>query len=75
VKQADMRIDPLYHLAVELEDEAEYAMCGRVLRPEIDGELAVAFALAAIGLCIGDRACHVANLSQAMTFSPTHLPA
>ena len=45
MKQPDMRVDPLDDLAVELEHEAQHAMRGRMLRPEIDGELAiVAFA-------------------------------
>ncbi len=51
MEQADMRVDPLNHLAVELEHQAEHAVGRRMLRAEIDGELAlVAFALAAIGL-------------------------
>ena len=51
MQQPDMRIDALDHLAVELEHEPEHAVRGRMLRAEIDGELAVvAFALAAIGL-------------------------
>ena len=50
MQQPDMRIDALDHLAVELEHEAEHAVRRRMLRAEIDGELAVvAFALAAIG--------------------------
>ena len=59
VKQADMRVDALDDLAVELEHEAQHAVRRRVLRPEIDGELAVvAFTLAAFGLgvrgiCLG----------------------
>ncbi len=57
MEQADMRIDALHHLAVELEHETQHAVRGRMLRPEIDGELAlVAFLLAAIGLgslCLG----------------------
>ena len=40
VEQPDMGINALDDLAVELEDEAQYAMCRRVLRPEIDRELA-----------------------------------
>ena len=51
MKQPDMRIDALDHLAVELEHESEHAVGRRMLRAEIDGELAlVAVALAAIGL-------------------------
>ncbi len=41
MQQPDMRIDALDHLAVELEHEAEHAVRGGMLRPEIDGELAV----------------------------------
>src|SRR6185437_10911592 len=33
MKQADMRIGALYHLAVHLEDEAQHAMSRRMLRP------------------------------------------
>ncbi len=50
MEQPDMRIDALDHLAVELEHEPEHAVGGRMLRTEIDGELAlVALPLAAIG--------------------------
>ena len=41
MEQPDMRIDALDHLAVELEHEAQHAVGRRVLRPEIDGEVAV----------------------------------
>ena len=51
MEQADMRVDALDDLAVELEHEAQHAMGRRMLRPEIDGEVAVvAFMLAALGL-------------------------
>ena len=40
MQEPDMRIDPLDHLAVELEHEAQHAMRRRMLRPEIDGEVA-----------------------------------
>src|SRR5262249_48550127 len=40
VQQADVRIDTLYDLAVELEHEAQDAVGGGMLRPEIDGEIA-----------------------------------
>ena len=40
VQQADVRIDALDDFAVELEDEAQHAVGGRMLRPEIDGEIA-----------------------------------
>ena len=35
-----MRIDALDHLAVELEHQAQHAVRGRMLRAEIDGEIA-----------------------------------
>ena len=35
-----MRIDALDHLAVELQHQAQHAMRRRMLRPEIDGEVA-----------------------------------
>jgi hypothetical protein len=44
MEQADMGIDPLDDLAVELEHEPEHAVRGRMLRPEVDrvvGDLAV----------------------------------
>ena len=40
MEQADMRIDALHHLAVELHHQAQNAMRRRVLRPEIQGEVA-----------------------------------
>ena len=40
VQQADMRIDALDDLAVEFQHQAQHAMRGRMLRPEIDGEVA-----------------------------------
>ena len=40
VEKADMRVDALDDLAVELEHEAQDAVRGRVLRPEIDREIA-----------------------------------
>ena len=40
MQQADVRIDPLDDLAVELEHEAQHAVRGRMLRPEVDGEVA-----------------------------------
>jgi hypothetical protein len=36
VEQADMRIDPLDDLAVQLHDQAQHAVRGRMLRAEID---------------------------------------
>ena len=35
-----MRIDALDHLAVELEHQPQHAVRRRMLRPEIDGEIA-----------------------------------
>ena len=40
MEQPDMRIDALDDLAVELEHQAQHAVRGRMLRPEIDGEIA-----------------------------------
>jgi hypothetical protein len=40
MQQADMRIGPLHHLAVHLEQQAQHAVRGRMLRPEIDGVVA-----------------------------------
>ena len=40
VQQADMRIDPLDQLTVQLEYEAQHAVGGRVLRTEVDVEFA-----------------------------------
>ena len=36
VEQADMRVDPLDDLAVQLHDQAKHAVRRRVLRPEVD---------------------------------------
>jgi hypothetical protein len=40
VQEADMRIDAVDHLAVEFQHEAQHAVRRRVLRPEIDVEVA-----------------------------------
>ena len=40
VQQPDMRIDPLHNLAVELEHQTQHAVRRRVLRPEVDREIA-----------------------------------
>ena len=40
MQQPDMRIDALDHLAVELQHEAQHAVRRRMLRPEVDGEVA-----------------------------------
>ncbi len=42
VQEADMRIDALDDFAVEFEHQAQHAMRRRMLRPEIDGEVACA---------------------------------
>ena len=40
MQQADMRIDALDHLAVELQHQPQHAVRRRMLRPEIDREVA-----------------------------------
>src|SRR5262249_18628264 len=40
VQEADMGVNALDHLAVEFEHEAKHAMRRRMLRPEVDGEIA-----------------------------------
>src|SRR5258708_24796793 len=40
VQQADMRVDTLDHLTVELQYQAQHAVSRRVLGPEIEGEVA-----------------------------------
>ena len=40
MQQADMRIDAGDDLAVELQHQAQHAVRGRMLRSEIDGEIA-----------------------------------
>ena len=51
MEQPDMRIDAVDHLAVELEHEPQHAVRRRMLRAEIDGELAVVVA-SAHGQCM-----------------------
>ena len=41
MQKPDMRIDPAHDLAVELRNHAQHAVRRRMLRPEIDGEIAV----------------------------------
>ena len=41
MQEADVRVGPLDHLAVHLQDEAEHTVRGRVLRAEVDGESAL----------------------------------
>jgi hypothetical protein len=36
VQEADMRVDPLDHFAVELQHQPQHTMSGGMLRPEID---------------------------------------
>lgn len=40
MKQADMRIDALDHFTVELQHEAQHAVRRRMLRTEVDSEVA-----------------------------------
>ena len=40
MEQPDMRIDPRDHFAVKLQHQTQHAVGGRMLRPEIDGEIA-----------------------------------
>ena len=40
VQQADVRVDPLDHLAVQLQHHAQHAVRGRMLRAEVERELA-----------------------------------
>jgi hypothetical protein len=40
MEKPDMRIDALHNLAIELEHKAQYTVRRRVLRSEIDGEVA-----------------------------------
>src|ERR1700681_2372656 len=40
VKQADMRVDPRDHFAVELQHQTQHAVRGRMLRAEVDREVA-----------------------------------
>jgi len=39
VQQADMRVGALDHLAVQLDHKPEHAMRGRMLRPEVQGQV------------------------------------
>ena len=49
MQQPDMRIDALDDLAVELQHEPQHAVRRRMLRPEVDGEVAEGGAGSAIG--------------------------
>jgi hypothetical protein len=39
VQKPDMRVDPLNYLAIQLEHETQHAVCRRMLRPEVNGEV------------------------------------
>jgi hypothetical protein len=39
MQETDMWIDPLHYFSVEFEDQPQYAVRGRVLGAEIDGEI------------------------------------
>src|SRR6185437_9943820 len=68
MQQADMRIDALDHLTVELEHEAQHAVRGRMLRPEIDREIADGgFCHHATSAAAAFCATRELNLSQATT--------
>ena len=41
MQKPDMRVDALYHLAVEFKDKAQYAVRRGMLRPEVDREIAL----------------------------------
>jgi hypothetical protein len=43
MQESDVRIDPLDDFSVEFEHETQYAVRRRVLRSEIDGEVADVF--------------------------------
>jgi hypothetical protein len=53
VKQTDMRIDALNDFAVEFEHQAQNAMRRRMLRPEIDREIAEVLRLFIHGQAFG----------------------
>src|SRR5215472_17534353 len=58
MKQADMRIDPLHHLAVEFKHEAQDAVRGRVLGPKLIVKLrSEGSAMAAETVTPGQRTC------------------
>ncbi len=52
VQQADVRIDAFDDLAVQLQHQPQHAVRGRVLRAEVDGELAVVHVLGVRGAVI-----------------------
>ena len=39
MQQTDMRVGALDHLAVHFQHQAQHAVCGRMLRPEVQGEI------------------------------------
>ena len=52
MQQPDMRIDALDHLAVELQHQAQHAVRRRMLRPEVDGEVADVLASVMVDLLL-----------------------
>jgi hypothetical protein len=40
MQEPNMRVNTYNHLAVELKDKTQYAVCRRMLRSEIDSEIA-----------------------------------
>ncbi len=76
VQQADMRIDALDDLAVQFQHQAQHAVRGRVLRAEIERELAVVLFLGARGIGqfgdrmqVGNRMQVVSHVAQPPFFS------
>src|SRR5258705_452903 len=69
MQQPEMRVDALDDLAVELQHQAQHAMRRRVLRPEIDGEVAQGcFGHHTLSASLADFAATEAlNRSQATT--------
>src|SRR4029079_1804454 len=76
MQQPDMRIDAFDDLAVELEHEAQHAVRGRVLRPEIDGEFAVvAVPLTGVGLGILSAGFDLSHHASTLAFAVAVLAA
>ena len=61
VQQPDMRIDALDHFAVELEHEPQHAVRRRMLRAEIDGEVAAVRFGHRRGSSMPDQASRIAS--------------
>ena len=65
-----MRIDAFDDLAVKLKHEAQHAMRGRMLRPEIYGEFAVVTVpLAGLGLGILSAGFDVSHQASTLAFA------